>query len=99
MKPKVSLRRALADPKLLGKALAGPSWQAWHILLIAAVGERLTDSERVIFKKLTCRAREPGKLVHELVAIVGRRGGKSRAMATLLCWLAGLCNHRGVLAC
>ena len=98
MKPKVSLRRALADRKLLGNALAGPSWQAWRILLIAAVGERLTDSERVIFKKLTGRAREPGKPVHELVAIVGRRGGKSRATAALLCWLASLCDHRGTLA-
>jgi hypothetical protein len=36
--------------------------------------------------------------VHELVAIVGRRGGKSRAMAVLLCWIAGLCDHRGILA-
>jgi hypothetical protein len=94
----VSLRKALADPKLLGKALAGDSWLAWRILLIAAVGEALTDSERTIFRQLTGRACEPGKPVHELVAIVGRRGGKSRAMAVLLCWLAGLCDHRGMLA-
>jgi hypothetical protein len=94
----VSLRRALTDPKLLGSALAGDSWLAWRILLIAAAGEVLTDSERAIFTKLTGRAREPGKLVHELVAIVGRRGGKSRAMAVLLCWIAGLCDHRGMLA-
>ena len=51
MKPKVSLRRALADRKLLGGALAGPSWEAWRVLLIAAAGERLTDSERAIFHK------------------------------------------------
>ena len=98
MKPKVSMRRALADPKLLGKALAGPSWQAWRILLIAAAGERLTDGERVIFRKLTGRSREPGQLVHELIAIVGRRGGKSRAIAVWKAWLAGLCDHRAVLA-
>jgi hypothetical protein len=94
----VSLRKALADPKLLGNALSGESWLPWRILLIAAVGEALTDDERAIFRKLTGRAREPGMPVHELVAIVGRRGGKSRAMAVLLCWLAGLCDHRGVLA-
>jgi hypothetical protein len=98
MKPKASLRRALADRKLLGTALAGASWQAWRVLLIAAVGEHLTDAERVIFKQLTGRDREPGFPVHELVAIVGRRGGKSRAMAVLLCWLAGLRDHRGMLA-
>src|SRR6516164_1666014 len=94
----VSLRKALADPKLLGNALSGESWLPWRILLIAAVGEALTDDERAIFRKLTGRAREPGMPVHELVAIVGRRGGKSRAMAVLLYWLAGLCDHRGVLA-
>jgi hypothetical protein len=98
MKPKVSLRRALSDRKLLGNALAGDSWRPWRVLLIAAVGERLTDSERKIFHKLTGRAREPGKPVHELIAVVGRRGGKSRAMAVLLCWLAGLCDHRSTLA-
>jgi len=98
MKPKVSLRRALCDRKLLGNALADSSWQAWRILLIAAAGERLTESEREIFRKLTGRASEPGKLVHEFLAVIGRRGGKSYAMAVWLCWLAGLCDHRGVLA-
>src|SRR6516162_1920924 len=98
MKPKVSLRRALADRKLLGNALSGTSWEAWRVLLMAAVGERLLNPERKIFQKLTGRAREPGKPVHELVAIVGRRGGKSRAMAVLLCWLAALCDHRAMLA-
>jgi hypothetical protein len=94
----VSLRRALTDPKLLGTALTGDSWLPWRVLLIAAVGEALTDEERAVFTKLTGRAREPEKPVRELVAIVGRRGGKSRAMAVLLCWLAGLCDHRGMLA-
>ena len=79
----VSLRKALSDPKLLGNALAGDSWSAWRTLLIASMGEALTDSERAIFHKLTGRV-EPQMPVHELVAIVGRRGGKSRAMATLV---------------
>jgi len=94
----VTLRKALNDPKLLGTALAGDSWLAWRVLLIAAAGESLTDAERAVFTKLTSRAREPGKPVHELIAVVGRRGGKSRAMAVLLCWIAGLCDHRDMLA-
>ena len=51
----VSLRKALSDPKLLGNALAGDSWWAWRTLLIASMGEVLTDSERAIFHKLTGR--------------------------------------------
>jgi hypothetical protein len=93
MKPITSIRKALADPNLLGNVLAGSSWHPWRTLLIAAAGEELTDEERETFTRLTGREREPGQRVEELVAIVGRRGGKSRAMAVLACYLAALCKH------
>jgi hypothetical protein len=92
--PLCTLRRALSDPKLLGSVLAGDSWQAWRVVLIAACGEPLSDDERVIFKRLTGREREPGERVDELAAVVGRRGGKSRALATLAVYIAALCQHR-----
>ena len=57
MTPFVTMRRALSDKHLLGGALGGDSWLAWRILLIAAMGEPLTDEERAIFVKLTGRAR------------------------------------------
>jgi hypothetical protein len=101
--PSISLRKALADPQLLGSVLTGDSWLSWRCMLTAAMGERLTDDERALFKQLTGREREPLQRVEELIAIVGRRGGKSRAMATLACYIASLCKHdlvrgeRGVL--
>jgi phage terminase large subunit-like protein len=73
--------------------------------MIAAMGEALTANERKVFLQLTGRMREPGQRVEELGAVVGRRGGKSRAMATLAVYIAGLCKHklvrgeRGVLLC
>lgn len=103
MKPTVTLRKAIIDPALLGSVLVGPSWAAWRVLLIAAMGEALNDDERAIFTKLTGRECEPLKPVEEMCAVVGRRGGKLRAMATLAAYLAGLCKHelvsgeRGVL--
>ena len=97
MRPTVSLRRALTDPRLLGHAFVGESWTPWRILLIAAMGEELTDAERVIFKQITGRDQEPGQRVNELVAVVGRRGGKSRAMAVLMAYVAALCDHTDVL--
>ncbi|MEJ0076853.1 MAG: hypothetical protein WDO17_15655 [Alphaproteobacteria bacterium] len=97
MRPTVTLRKALADPALLGTILSGDSWRAWRVLLIAAMGEPLTDDERVIFKKLTGREREPGQRVEELLGVVGRRGGKSRAIATLAAYIGGLCDHRDVI--
>jgi hypothetical protein len=107
MIPRVPLRHALSDPNLLGAAIAGDSWRSWRTLLIAAMGEELTADERQIFSKLTGREHEPRQRVDQLAAVVGRRGGKSRAMATLASYIAGLCDHsdalvpgeRGVLLC
>jgi hypothetical protein len=95
----VSFRRALTDPLLFGGVLGGDTWQTWRTLLVAAMGEPLTDEERLLFKKITGgREREPLERVEELVAVVGRRGGKSRAIAALAAYLAGLRDHRDVLA-
>ena len=105
MRPTVPIRKALTDRKLLGKVLEGDSWQAWRVLLIAGMGEALTDEERTIFSKLTGRETEPLQRIEEAAFVVGRRGGKSRAMATLAGYIAGLCKHqlvhgeRGVLLC
>ena len=98
MKPRVALRKALSDKGLMGHVLAGPSWATWRILLIAAVGEALTDDERVVFEKITGRSHEPGQCISELEAIVGRRGGKTRALAALATYISGLCDHSDVLA-
>jgi hypothetical protein len=46
MTPSVSLRKALEDPLLLGNVLAGDSWFAWRVLLIAAMGEPLLGDEK-----------------------------------------------------
>jgi phage terminase large subunit-like protein len=60
--------------------------------LIAAIGEQLTNDERRIFQQFTGREREPNKRVEELIAVIGRRGGKSRAISVLAAYLAGLCE-------
>jgi hypothetical protein len=59
MIPRVPLREALSDPNLLGAAIAGDSWRSWRTLLIAAMGESLTEDERATFRALTGRDREP----------------------------------------
>jgi hypothetical protein len=98
MKAKVTLRRALEDSELLGSVLSGSSWHAWRSLLLAANGEQLTDDEMLAFSKYTGRGKAPGKRVDELWGAVGRRGGKSRAMATMAAYYAGLCDYSDKLA-
>lgn len=61
------------------------------------MGETLTNDERSLFKALTGREKEPGERVEELWAIVGRRGGKTRAATILALFIAALCCHEDKL--
>jgi hypothetical protein len=105
MIPLTDLRSALDDPELLGPSMPGDSYLPMRVLLIAAMGEPLTDAERVVFQELTQREREPLRRVDELVVVKGRRAGGSHAMGkVMLPYLAGLCRwpsltggERGVL--
>jgi hypothetical protein len=90
---RISLRQALDDPNLLGNVLSGDSWKPWRTLLIAAMGEQLTDDERVIFKELTNRDHEPLQRVEEMLGVIGRRGGKSRAISVLATYLASCVDY------
>jgi hypothetical protein len=92
----ISMRKALSDPKLFGSILGGDSWAAWRIILTAIMGESLTDDERAVFKELTGREREPGEQVEEFWGAIGRRGGKSRAMAALAVFLAVFKDYAAV---
>jgi hypothetical protein len=98
MKRAVSMREALADPHLLGNALAGDSWATWKIFLIAVMGERLDANEREVFERFTGRSGEPGERIEEALFLIGRRGGKDRAVAALATYLAALVDWSGMLA-
>lgn len=98
MKPIVTMREALSDPDLLGTVLPGPTWLEWRALLIATMGEELTDEERQAFERLTGRTQEPLQRAEELWGVIGRRGGKTRAASTLAVYVACLCDHSDSLA-
>jgi hypothetical protein len=107
LQPRITFREAINDPALLGHALAGDTWLKWRALLLAAMGESLTDDERAVFQQLTGRDHEPNYLVEEFVCVKGRRaGGSSATGRALIPYLAGLCEHpslsrgeRGILLC
>ena len=87
----------MSDERLLGKALEGDSWRAWRAILLATMGERLTDEELATFRAVTGRETAPTERCEELVGIIGRRGGKSRAVSVLATYLACLIDYRDVL--
>jgi hypothetical protein len=92
MKPKITLRKALNDSELLGSVLGG-DWANWRALLLAANGEPLEPAELSAFREFTGRVEPPSTRIDELWCAIGRRGGKSRAMATLAAYYAGLCDY------
>ena len=94
----VSMREALDSRGYFAGLLADVSWRPWRVLLIAILGEELTEEERAIFEGLTGREREPLEAVEEFWGVIGRRGGKTRAMAVLAAYIAACCDHRDVLA-
>lgn len=98
MKQVISMREALADPRLLGGAIPGRSWLPWRSVMIAALGEALTDEEREAFHAVTGREQEPLERAEELWGVVGRRGGKTRSAATLGAYLSTCCDFTDVLA-
>jgi hypothetical protein len=61
------------------------------------MGEELKPDELASFEFFTGRETAPDRRADELWCCVGRRGGKSRAMATLAVYLAGLCDYSDVL--
>jgi len=97
MKIKVPFRRAITDPNLLGKSLSGKSWDGWKVLGIAAMGEPLTEDERVIFKELTGREQEPLERAEEFVVVAGRRAGKTEADSTIAAFFSTCVDYSDVL--
>jgi hypothetical protein len=93
----VSMREALSDPAYFGSVLAGPTWDAWRVLLIAIMGEPLKVEELATFALLTGRTASPAEPVEAFWAVIGRRGGKTRAIAVLASYLAGCVDHRDIL--
>jgi hypothetical protein len=66
----ITMREALESPAYFGTLLAGGSWQAWRVLLVAIVGEELSEDERVVLKGLTGRDSEPLEPVEEFWAVI-----------------------------
>jgi phage terminase large subunit-like protein len=91
----VTIDAALRDHNLLGAALGDPStWSNWLTVLRAAFGLPLDATQREVFHQVAGDRGPPARRVRELWAVIGRRGGKSRAAAAIAVYLALFCTHR-----
>lgn len=71
MQKLVPVRAALEDKEWLGTILGGPSFSVMRVLLIAAMGEKLTPPELAIFTQVTQRPKGPTEAADELWIVAG----------------------------
>jgi hypothetical protein len=75
------------------------TWCSWLVFLRALFGLPIVErKERNLFKQCTGLKKPPRKPARECFVIVGRRGGKSRAISVTACYLACFKDWRPFLA-
>lgn len=92
-----TLLDALADPRIFpGTPMLAPSWAPWRVFFKGLYGLALLPEEQSLYA--ACTGRRGTVRVDEAWVVVGRRGGKTRAMATLTAWYTACVDVRAYLA-
>ena len=78
----IGISDAMASPKLFAPFFDGPSWARWRAIIAAAFCEPMNEQAVALFREVAERD-PPAHRVRELVAIVGRGGGKD-AVASVI---------------
>ena len=89
---------AISDPAWWGLWFARGDWTAWRAFLAATFALPMDAEALAIYRECTGRAEPPSAQASEAWAICGRRGGKTRIMATVAAWLAAFVDWRPLLA-
>lgn len=84
----MDITEALDDPKLFAPFFKGASWQRWRAFLAALFALPMDDEAMALYRCHTGRTEPPPKAFNEAALIIGRRGGKSRVLATIAVYLA-----------
>ena len=79
---------AMTHPQWWGPWFARGDWSRWHVFLRALFGLPIPASDLPLYTECTGRSHPPSARATEADAIVGRRGGKTRVMATVAAYLA-----------
>ncbi len=93
-----SIIEAMDDAQLFAPWFAGPSWAAWRVFLKALFCLPMDLGEIETFKLCTGREAPPSQPCAGATLIIGRRGGKSRILSLLACYLAALNQWHRFLA-
>jgi hypothetical protein len=88
-RPAISILNAVDDPDLFAPHFRDPStWAAWRCFLAVLFGLPLTTDQLAIYQQCTGRTTPPTTPSTEAWLVIGRRGGKSFALALVAVFLA-----------
>jgi len=97
----VTVKRARAKAADLVAAfrlmLPSPSWSRWLAFIKTWAALPLDEQELAIYRACTGRLNPPTERARRVVALIGRRGGKTRVVAWLGAYLAAFVDHSKVL--
>src|SRR5215472_19007090 len=84
----MNIVQALNDPKVFGRFFKAEGWNAWRVFLAALFGLPLGYDQMQLYKQCTGRTVAPSEPLQEAWLVVGRRAGKSFALAVIAVFLA-----------
>jgi len=91
MRPVITLSEALADPDLLGREFAAPSFWTWKTVAKLIDGIPLVEQREVeLFRQCTGRSQLPTKPARRIILLAGRRAGKDRFLSAVAVWRCAL---------
>jgi hypothetical protein len=89
---------AMDDEALFAPSFRGTSWTAWRAFLAALFALPMDDATLALYQHHTGRQKAPEAKFKEAALICGRRGGKSRILATIAVYLAAFIDYKQHLA-
>jgi hypothetical protein len=94
-----SIIEALDDPELFGgMGFDAPSWEPWRAFLEALWGLPMSEGHLALYRHHTARTEPPTRPQRYAELVCGRRGGKSRVLALIACYMACVLDHKPYLS-
>jgi hypothetical protein len=96
--PPADIIEAIEHPAWWQRWFARGDWSAWTAFLKCLFALPLDPISFDFLQECTGRSKPPAMPAKEAVLVIGRRGGKSRALALIAAWLACFCDWREYLS-
>ena len=95
---KTDILACMDDPNLFKPFFKGDSWERWRAFLASLFALPMDEAALELFQRHTGRTATPEKAFTEAALVIGRRGGKSRVLATIAVFLACFRDYEPHLA-